>query len=75
MSMIVRVRAGIAGIAQLHLQGNVNGGIRPANSEEQHRQMEQQFDTYSIRLLLQFCNAELPLPDFRRKLAGGYARA
>lgn len=45
MSMIVRVRAGIAGIAQLHLQGNVNGGIRPANSEEQHEQMERQFDT------------------------------
>jgi hypothetical protein len=37
MSMIVRVRAGIAGIAKLHLQGNINGGIRPANSEEQHR--------------------------------------
>jgi len=28
MGMIVRVRAGIAGIAQLHLQGNINSGIR-----------------------------------------------
>ena len=35
MGMIVRVHAGIAGIAQLHLQGNVNGGTRPANSEKQ----------------------------------------
>ena len=45
MSMIVRVRAGIAGIAQLHLQRNVNGGIRLANNEKQRRQMEQQFDS------------------------------
>jgi site-specific DNA-methyltransferase (adenine-specific) len=54
MGMIVRVRAGIAGIAQLHLQGNVNGGIRLANSEEQHRQMEQQFDSVFIGCSLRF---------------------
>jgi hypothetical protein len=38
----------------LHLQGNVNGGTRPANSEEQHEQMERKFDSVFIGCLLRF---------------------
>jgi hypothetical protein len=33
-----------AAFARLHLQRNINGGARPADSEKQHRQMERQFD-------------------------------
>jgi hypothetical protein len=36
MVVIVGVRAGIAGIAQLHLQRGVNGGIRLKGSAAQY---------------------------------------